>query len=208
MEKPFEFKAGFDLARFHQISTDEVYGSVEVGSSLESDRYNPNSPYSASKAAADMLVRSFNKTYGLNTTTTICSNNFGINQNKEKFIPKIISCLLNKSPIPVYGDGSNVRDWIHVIDHCKAVEIVFNESTSGEVYNIGGNEELSNLEIIDLIYSLLKHKYKIHKKINFIDDRFGHDKRYSLNCDKIRRDLNWNNKSKLVLKHLISDNNK
>ena len=203
MNSNFKPKIKFKHSRFHQISTDEIYGSIAKGSFSEENQYKPNSPYSASKASADMLVRSFNKTYGLNTTITISSNNFGKNQHKEKFIPKIINCLMNKKSIPVYGDGLNVRDWINVIDHCEAIITVFNNSLSGEIYNIGANNEISNLELINKLYCELKKSHKIEKKIKFIDDRFGHDRRYSLNVTKIFNDLNWKAKRKIKINEII-----
>ena len=187
MHKPFHAKEKFNFARFHQISTDEVYGSIDEGSFLEGSSYKPNSPYSASKASADMLVRSFNKTYGLNTTISISSNNYGPNQNKEKFVPKVIDCLVNNNAIPVYGDGKNIRDWIYVEDHCIGIDKVFSNSITGQTYNIASKHELSNLEIIDIISKLLNKK----SKINFIKDRYGHDRRYSINIDKIKNDFNW-----------------
>ena len=146
IDKPFKVKKGFELARFHQISTDEVYGTIDKGSFTEENKYAPNSPYSASKASADLIVRSFNKTYGLNTTISVSSNNFGMNQNKEKFIPKIINRLKNNESIPVYGNGENIRDWIFVNDHCIAIDLIFNNSDSGSTYNVGGNNELSNMQ--------------------------------------------------------------
>ena len=199
MNSNFNPKEKFKNSRFHQISTDEVYGSIEEGSFSEKNQYKPNSPYSASKASADMIVRSFNKTYGLNTTITISSNNYGKNQHKEKFIPKVINCLINKKYIPVYGDGLNVRDWINVIDHCEAIIAVFNNSLSGETYNVGANNEITNLELINKLYCELKECHKIEKKIKFIDDRFGHDKRYSLDVSKILNDLNWKSKRKIKI---------
>jgi dTDP-glucose 4,6-dehydratase len=197
MTSPFKVKSIFKYARFHQISTDEIYGSIIKGSFTEKSNYYPNSPYSASKASADMLVRSFNKTYGLNTTTSISSNNFGPNQNNEKFIPKIIESLINSKPIPVYGDGLNIRDWIYVEDHCKAIDIIFRNSTDGNVYNVGGKNELTNLELIDLISKIIKTKTKAKKIINFVKDRYGHDKRYSLNIGKIEKDFNWKPTNKI-----------
>ncbi len=203
MSSNFKLKNKFKHSRFHQISTDEVYGSIIDGSFSEKSQYRPNSPYSASKASADMLVRSFNKTFGLNTTISVCSNNYGKNQNKEKFIPTIINSLINGKSIPVYGDGLNVRDWINVKDHCEAIEKVFNNSSSGETYNVGANNEISNLELIDKIYFDLKKKYKIEKKIKFIDDRFGHDRRYSLSTSKIFNDLNWEAKYKMEIDEIL-----
>ena len=188
MKSPFNVRPFYANARFHQISTDEIYGSIEEGSYNENDKFSPNSPYSSSKASADMLVRSFNKTYGLNTTTTVSSNNFGLNQNKEKFIPKVINHIFFSKSIPVYGDGLNVRDWIHVIDNCRAIDLVFNESNNGKVYNVGAQNELTNLEIIDEIYRIfvsINKKFK-NQKIKFIEDRYGHDRRYSLDISKLK----------------------
>ena len=191
MNTNFEVKENHKNSRFHQVSTDEVYGSITSGGFNEWNQYKPNSPYSASKASADMIVRSFYKTYGLNTTTSICSNNFGKNQHQEKFIPKIIHCLLKGIEIPVYADGLNVRDWIYVNDHCEAIDTIYNNSVNGKKYNVGANNELSNLELIDIIYSITKNKYKVKKKIKFVKDRFGHDKRYSIKTQKIERELGW-----------------
>ncbi len=190
MSSPFEYFEKFSHARFHQISTDEVYGSIKVGSFSEESKYNPSSPYSASKASADLLVKSFHKTYGLNSTISICSNNFGLNQHNEKFFPKIIQNLKTNRPILVYGDGLNVRDWIYVEDHCKAVELIFRKARPGSVYNIGGNYELNNLQLIDIISSAINLN-KSDYCVNFVDDRFGHDFRYSLDCNKIKKELNW-----------------
>ena len=192
MESPFETKRKFQFARFHQISTDEVYGSIDKGYFTEDSKYAPNSPYSASKAAADMIVRSFNKTFGLNTTISTCSNNFGFNQNKEKFIPIVIDHLLKEKPIPVYGDGQNVRDWINVYDHCNAVDLIFNKSKDGAVYNIGANNLMTNLELINTIFCELGKLKKIkNPNMKFVRDRFGHDRRYAINSSKIKRDFNW-----------------
>ena len=195
MQSPFRFKEKFQNSRFHQISTDEVYGSTDKNSFTEESNYCPNSPYSASKGAADLIVRSFNKTYGLNTTISISSNNFGVNQNKEKFIPKVLESMIKNKEIPLYGDGKNIRDWIDVNNHCEAIEIIFNNSKSGESYNVGGGNEITNLDLINLLFSILSKKSKCYKKIKFVKDRFGHDRRYSLNCKKIERDLGWQNKS-------------
>tara|TARA_Y100000588_G_C14271882_1_gene932679 strand:+ start:2505 stop:3491 length:987 start_codon:yes stop_codon:yes gene_type:complete len=191
MNSPFQPRKDFEYARFHQISTDEVYGSIETGSFCEGSPYKPNSPYSASKASADMLVRSFNKTYGLNSTISISSNNYGPNQNREKYIPMIIDCILNDNPITVYGDGKNIRDWIYVKDHCIAIDKVFYNSESGQSYNIASKYEINNLDVIDIISKLLNKR----GKINFIQDRYGHDRRYSINIDKIKNDFNWTPKS-------------
>lgn len=181
MNSPHNVNDDYKHARFHQISTDEVYGSLQNHSADEKFPYNPNSPYSASKASADMIVRSFNVTYGLNTTISLSSNNFGPNQNIEKFIPKVIHCLKKNLPIPVYGDGKNIRDWIFVEDNCEAIDKILNFANSGEKFNVGGNNEFTNLEIIDKISMIIKNK----PNVKFVDDRFGHDIRYSLNTKKI-----------------------
>ena len=188
MIKPFKNRSEYKTARFHQISTDEVYGSIVTGSFNENSKYKPNSPYSSTKAAADLLVRSFNKTYGLNTSISICSNNFGPNQNIEKFIPKIIQSIKNNSEIPIYGKGANIRDWIYVMDHCEAVDLIFNNSKKGSIYNVGGQNEMSNLDLVDRIYFLNNSK---QKKIKFIDDRYGHDFRYSVDISKINEHFGW-----------------
>ena len=194
MDKPFKFKKGFEHCRFHQISTDEIYGSITKGSFDENSTLNPSSPYSASKASADMLVNSFKTTYGLSTSISISSNNYGENQNIEKFIPKVINSLINAKPIPVYGNGLNVRDWIHVNDNCTAIFKIFTQAQSGSKYNVAAKNELSNLDVINLISSILDEKQIGSKKISFVQDRFGHDFRYSISVDKIKQDLNWINK--------------
>lgn len=201
MKKPYMKKKHYENSRFHQVSTDEVYGSIETGSFNEKSQFRPNSPYSASKASGDMLVRSFYKTYGLNVTTSFCSNNFGPNQHSEKLIPKVIHCLLNNKSIPVYGDGLNVRDWLFVEDHCLAIEKIYNHAKAGECYNIGGNSEITNLELIKLIAKLMG----IKPKIKFVKDRYGHDKRYSLDCSKIEKELkiNTNNNFEKNLKKYL-----
>ena len=207
MKEPFLVKNKFNGARFHQISTDEVYGSIENGSFKEDDLYLPNSPYSSSKAASDLIVRSFEKTYGLNTTISICSNNYGKNQNREKLIPKIIHCLMNDEDIPIYGNGKNVRDWIHVEDHCRAIDLIFNKSENGHKYNIGGCNEYSNNEIVNLIIKFFK-KYKSTKsKIKYVEDRRGHDFRYSIDSSKIKRNTDWSPKIEFLtgIDELIND---
>lgn len=190
MNSPFDVKSRFKNARFHQISTDEVYGSIDEGSFSENSKYSPNSPYSASKASADMLVRSFNKTYGLNVTTSISSNNYGQNQHIEKFIPKIIRSLINDKKIPIYGDGNNIRDWIFVEDNCIAIDIIFNKGESGDVFNVASGYEISNLELVNRIHQII-FPGKKNNRINFINDRFGHDRRYSISTQKIHDRLNW-----------------
>ncbi len=191
LDKPHKYKSEFINSRFHQVSTDEIYGSIEEGSFDELSKFNPSSPYSASKASADLLVNSSYVTYGLNTTISVCSNNFGPNQHEEKFIPKIIHHLINNKPIPVYGDGENVRDWLFVEDHCNAIELIFNKSLPGEIYNIGSNNEMSNNELIEIIHDLLKNKAYPKKKIKYVNDRFGHDFRYSISSKKLNKALGW-----------------
>tara|TARA_B100001093_G_scaffold149276_1_gene142016 strand:+ start:1515 stop:2519 length:1005 start_codon:yes stop_codon:yes gene_type:complete len=191
MKSPHLTKKEYAHARFHQISTDEVYGSIEKGSADENSKYFPNSPYSASKASADMLVRSYYKTYGLNITISISSNNFGENQHGEKFIPKIIDCLKNEFEIPVYGTGKNIRNWIYVLDNCKAILKIFNEAKTGETFNVGSNFELSNLDLINVIHKMIYKISSNEKKIKFIKDRFGHDFRYSIKSNKLINNLNF-----------------
>lgn len=195
MNKPFKVKDKYSLAKFHQISTDEVYGSIENGSFTEDSRYSPNSPYSASKASADMLIRSFNKTYGLNTTISVCSNNFGSNQNEEKFIPKIIKSYKSGDYIPVYGNGENFRNWIYVNDHCNAIDIIFNDGKNGELYNVGSDFECDNNFLVKKIIEFVNQfGIKSKSRIKYVKDRYGHDKRYSLNCSKIKSNLYWKQK--------------
>ena len=196
MIKPFEFKDGYKDCRFHHISTDEVYGTLgEEGFFTETTPYAPNSPYSASKASSDMIVRSYHHTYGLNTVITNCSNNYGFYQHKEKLIPTIIRKALRGEDIPIYGDGKNIRDWLYVEDHCRAIDLVFHKGKKGETYNIGSNNEKTNLEIANSICQILdkiKPSCKSYKEqIRFVEDRPGHDKRYAVDASKIKQDLNW-----------------
>ena len=179
----------FAVERFLQISTDEVYGSLgPTGLFTEKTPITPNSPYSASKASSDLLVQAFNHTYGLPTLITRCSNNYGPLQFPEKLIPLMILNALQDKKLPVYGDGMNVRDWIYVIDHNKAVELVFENGKVGEVYNIGASNEMPNLEIIKLI---LKNLNKTEELIQFVKDRPGHDRRYAIDSSKIQNELGW-----------------
>ncbi|WP_096189361.1 dTDP-glucose 4,6-dehydratase [Evansella halocellulosilytica] len=176
--------------RLIQISTDEVYGSLDKFTApfTEKSPLKPNNPYSASKAGADLLVRSFVQTYKLPLIITRCSNNYGPQQNKEKFIPKVITNAMKGEPIPLYGDGMNIRDWIHVSDHCRAVHFVLERGVPGEVYNIGGHEERTN---IDVIKAILKYLRKDEALIEYVDDRKGHDRRYSIDFTKINTELGW-----------------
>ncbi|MEH7574369.1 dTDP-glucose 4,6-dehydratase, partial [Cytobacillus firmus] len=173
-----------------QISTDEVYGSLEPNDIpfTEETPLKPNNPYSASKAGADLLVRSYFKTHQLPLIITRCSNNFGPMQHPEKFIPKTINHAINNKTIPLYGDGLNVRDWIYVTDHCLAIQMVLEKGVPGEVYNIGGSEEKTNREVIEMILNLLGKNTDL---IVMAQDRPGHDRRYAMNSSKITRDLGW-----------------
>lgn len=178
-----------NIDRYIQISTDEVYGSLgKTGYFTEKTPLQPNSPYSSSKAGADLLVRAYNKTYGLKTNITRCSNNYGPYQYPEKLIPLMIINALNNQPLPVYGDGLNIRDWLHVHDHCKAIDLVLNKGKSGEIYNIGGNNEKTNIEIVKLILNELN---KDESLINYVTDRLGHDRRYAIDSSKIQNELGW-----------------
>lgn len=174
--------------RFIQISTDEVYGSINTGSWTENDILEPNSPYAASKAAAEMVVRGMGKTHHIDYMITRCSNNYGPNQHSEKLIPSFITKLLNLETVPLYGNGLNVRDWIHVDDHCRAIEKIANSTKTQEIFNIGGGTELSNLEIAHLLIKILGLS---KDKIVFVEDRKGHDFRYSLNSSKVERELGF-----------------
>jgi dTDP-glucose 4,6-dehydratase len=183
--------------RFHHVSTDEVYGSLgPSGFFTESTPYAPNSPYSASKASSDMLVRAYHHTYGLNTVITNCSNNYGPYQFPEKLIPVIIQNLLARKPLPVYGDGMNVRDWLYVRDHAEALWQVLQHGRAGETYNIGGHNEWPNIRIVELICDLideLKHDLGGNSRqlITFVKDRPGHDRRYAIDATKMKQELGW-----------------
>jgi dTDP-glucose 4,6-dehydratase len=174
---------------FLHVSTDEVYGSIPAGHSSEESNLLPNSPYAASKAASDLIVRSYVKTYGLDARITRCSNNYGPFQNREKFIPTVLNSLFNGTKIPVYGAGINVREWIHVDDHCYGIQLVIQLGKKGEIYNIGSEESHTNLEIIHLLAEELKIE---DYEITFVEDRKGHDQRYSLDSRKIRTELKFN----------------
>ena len=203
--------------RFHHISTDEVYGTLgETGLFTEETPYAPNSPYSASKAASDMIVRSYHHTYGMNTVITNCSNNYGPKQHDEKLIPTIIRNAIQGRPIPIYGDGKNIRDWLYVLDHCKGIDLAYHKGRSGETYNIGGRNERDNLYIANKICEILDDLYPIEKNdqikpstknlkpktqnpkpktyknlITFVQDRPGHDRRYAIDASKIETELGW-----------------
>ena len=179
----------YAISRFIQISTDEVYGSLgPTGAFTETTPLAPNSPYSASKTAGDLLVRAYDKTYGLATLITRCSNNYGPYQFPEKLIPLMISNALEEKPLPVYGDGMNVRDWIYVEDHCRAIDLVMHKGREGEVYNIGASNEVPNIEIVKTILNWLN---KPESLITFVEDRPGHDRRYAIDSTKLRDELGW-----------------
>lgn len=177
------------IEKYLQVSTDEVYGTLgKTGYFYETTPLAPNSPYSASKASADMLVRAYHETYGLPTLNTRCSNNYGPYQYPEKLIPFFISQLLKGEKVPVYGDGLNVRDWLYVYDHCEAIDVVLHKGKIGEVYNIGGHNEKTNMEITHLI---LEAMGKDESSIKYVEDRLGHDRRYAISNDKITAELGW-----------------
>jgi len=183
--------------RFHHVSTDEVYGSLgSTGLFTETTPYAPNSPYSASKASSDMLVRAYHHTYGLPTVITNCSNNYGPYQFPEKLIPVVIQSVLARKPVPVYGDGMNVRDWLYVRDHAEALWVVLTGGRAGETYNIGGHNEWANLPIVHVICDLIDEMAPqlggdSRKLITFVKDRPGHDRRYAIDATKIAKELGW-----------------
>jgi dTDP-glucose 4,6-dehydratase len=182
------------ISRFLQVSTDEVYGSLgESGAFTEHSPIAPNSPYAASKASADLLVRSYFKTHGFPAVITRCSNNYGPYQFPEKLIPLLISNAMQDLPLPIYGDGLNVRDWIHVRDHCAAIDIVLHHGKDGEVYNVGARQEIPNLEVVR---RLLKILGKDEKLITYVQDRPGHDRRYAIDSSKVETELGWRAKVK------------
>jgi len=197
MSAPNQYNEAFKTSRFHHISTDEVYGTLgEEGLFTETTPYAPNSPYSASKASSDMLVRSYFHTYGMNVVTTNCSNNYGPKQHDEKLIPTIIRKCIEGQNIPIYGDGKNVRDWLYVLDHCKGIELVFLKGRSGETYNVGGRNERNNLYIVNTICEILnevspKAEGKYQDLITFVKDRPGHDLRYAIDATKLETELGW-----------------
>lgn len=177
------------IEKFVQVSTDEVYGTLgKTGLFKETTPLAPNSPYSASKAGADMLVRAYHETYGLPINITRCSNNYGPYQFPEKLIPLMITRALNDESLPVYGDGLNVRDWLHVEDHCRAIDIVLRNGEPGEVYNIGGNNEKPNIEVVKRILAILE---KPESLIQYVEDRLGHDRRYAIDATKMKKEFGW-----------------
>ena len=182
----------YNIKRFHQVSTDEVYGELPLDDKnilfTEKTPLNPSSPYSASKASADMLVKSYYRTYSLPITISRCSNNYGPYQHLEKLIPLMISKAINNDNLPVYGNGLNVRDWLHVYDHCTAIDLIIHEGKIGEIYNIGGNNEKSNIDVVKII---LKELGKSEKLIKYVNDRPGNYLRYAIDSKKIKTTLNW-----------------
>lgn len=198
LSKPFCYKDEYAGARFHHISTDEVYGTLSDDPNelfTEKTPYAPNSPYSASKASSDMVVRSYVETFGLDCVITNCSNNYGAKQHDEKLIPTIIRKAINNENIPIYGDGKNIRDWLYVMDHCKGIDLVFHKGKKGDTYNIGGKNERKNIDIAHTICAILdelKPSAKSYKElITFVEDRAGHDRRYAIDASKIKRELGW-----------------
>lgn len=180
----FQASLNAHIPKVIHVSTDEVYGSMNIGSAGESSPLAPNSPYAASKAASDLVARSFVQTYGMDIRVTRCCNNYGPNQNSEKLIPLLISKIIVNDDLPIYGDGSNIREWIHVEDHCRAITYVLNHGEKGGIYNIGTGVEMSNTEIVRLLLSCSKDS---KSSIKFVEDRKGHDFRYSLNSEKIKK---------------------
>lgn len=197
MVSPGLYKEAYKNSRFHHVSTDEVYGTLgKEGLFMETTPYAPNSPYSASKASSDFIVRSYHHTYGMNVVTTNCSNNYGPKQHDEKLIPTIIRKALAGESIPIYGDGSNIRDWLYVLDHCKGIALAYDKGVSGETYNIGGRNERNNLYIAQTVCEILDKKHprsegSYKDLITYVKDRAGHDFRYAIDASKIENDLGW-----------------
>ena len=197
----------YNVQRFHQVSTDEVYGDLPLNDLSkkfsETTPLNPSSPYSASKASADFLVNAYHRTYGLPISISRCSNNYGPYQYPEKLIPVIIDKALKNMPIPVYGKGINVRDWLYVEDHCSAIDLILKHGNNGETYNIGGNTELSNIDLVNQLLDILE---KPKSLISYVEDRKGHDLRYAIDFKKIHDDLGWEpqHRFKDALKHTVN----
>lgn len=198
MTQPFSWRTGYSHSRFHHISTDEVFGSLtDTGFFSETTPYAPNSPYSASKASSDFIARSYYHTYGLNITTSNCSNNYGPQQHKEKLIPTIIEKALAGEPIPIYGNGKNIRDWLYVEDHCNAIDLIYHKGITGQTYNVGGGNEKTNLAVADAVLTIIdelrpRSDGKSYKsQLAFVTDRAGHDWRYAIDASKITTELCW-----------------
>ncbi|RED57629.1 dTDP-glucose 4,6-dehydratase [Cohnella lupini] len=187
-----ELAKKYNVQKFVQVSTDEVYGTLgESGLFVEDSPLAPNSPYSASKAGADLLVRAYHETFGMPINITRCSNNYGPFQFPEKLIPLMIQNALQDKNLPVYGDGLNIRDWLYVEDHCSAIDLVIRQGRNGDIYNIGGNNERTNIQVVRTI---LQELNKPETLIEFVQDRLGHDRRYAIDASKIRKELGWNPK--------------
>ena len=194
-----KFYSKYKKTKFIQISTDEVYGDVLKGRSNEMSKYKPSSPYAASKASSDHILFSYYRTFNLPIIITNCSNNYGPNQHPEKLIPKLIYNILNNLPLPIYGDGTNSREWIYVNDHCKALIKIFKHGKVGETYNIGSNQNVNNIKISKMLLEIAKKKILVGSKVRlkYIKDRPGHDKRYALNSNKIKNELKWSSKTSI-----------
>ena len=192
-----QWKGAYDRHRFYHVSTDEVYGALgETGMFTEETSYDPHSPYSASKASSDHFVRAYQDTYGMDTVISNCSNNYGSHHFPEKLIPLSINNIKHNRPIPIYGKGENVRDWLWVEDHARAIDVIFHEAKSGETYNIGGHNEWTNIDLIRLLCSIMDRKLgrkegESAKLITYVTDRAGHDLRYAIDSSKLQRDLGW-----------------
>jgi len=192
-----QWKNDFTGKLFYHVSTDEVYGSLgDTGFFTEETSYDPHSPYSASKASSDHLVRAYHDTYKLPIVISNCSNNYGPNQFPEKLIPLIINNIRNSKPLPVYGEGLNVRDWLYVVDHARAIDVIFHQGKVGETYNIGGHNEWKNIDIVKLVCQVMdeklgREKGTSEKLITYVKDRAGHDLRYAIDATKLQRELNW-----------------
>ncbi len=208
LKNSLEYSSVHKKFKFIQVSTDEVYGSLElkIDPFNENSPYKPNSPYSASKASSDHLVRAWNKTYGLPTIISNCSNNYGPYQFPEKLIPLIIANCIDEKPLPIYGNGENIRDWIFVKDHCSALKLIIEEGQIGSQYLIGGNNEISNINIVKKICSILdlikprRNKKSYKELITFVEDRPGHDFRYAIDSSKIHKELKWEAKESFSLR--------
>lgn len=191
------WKGSYDQKRFYHVSTDEVYGALgETGMFTETTAYDPHSPYSASKASSDHFVRAYHDTYGLDVVVSNCSNNYGSHHFPEKLIPLAINNIKNNNPVPVYGKGENVRDWLWVEDHARAIDVIFHQAKSGQTYNIGGHNEWKNIDLIHLLCKIMDKKLgraegESAKLITFVTDRAGHDLRYAIDSSKLQNELNW-----------------
>ncbi|MDR6786435.1 dTDP-glucose 4,6-dehydratase [Pedobacter africanus] len=191
------WKGNYDSRRFYHVSTDEVYGALgETGMFTETTAYDPHSPYSASKASSDHFVRAYHDTYGLDVVISNCSNNYGSHHFPEKLIPLAINNIKNNRPVPVYGKGENVRDWLWVVDHARAIDVIFHQAKTGETYNIGGHNEWKNIDLIELLCKIMDKKLAREsgtsaKLITFVTDRAGHDLRYAIDSTKLQEKLNW-----------------